>query len=98
MTDSDARESITRETLWLLFRTLLEEVELTTEEAVDAVYWEQGLSPEHVERIRQAIYELEYATEEYLAPFCEETESWADETERSPSWLRGERDEDSSDQ
>lgn len=88
MTDPETWESMTREVLWLVFRTLLEDVETTTEDAVDTVYWDHELSAEQVERLRQAVYDLEYAIEEYLASVGEETEPWADEGERSPSWRR----------
>lgn len=87
MADTDW-ESIVREATWPLFGALLEDVEMTTEEVVDALYWDHDPSPEQIERLRQAIYDLEYATEEYLASICDETEPWDDETDRSPSWSR----------
>lgn len=91
---TDAWESITRETVWLIFRTILEDVETTAEEASDTLYWDHDLSPEQIERLRQAIHDLEYATEEYLASVCEGTEPWTDERDRSPSWSRASDDDD----
>lgn len=87
MTESDDWERVGRETLHHALDCLLEDADATVEPVADAVYWDHDVSEEQVEAMRQLVFDLEYATEAYLARLCEGTESWDDEIERTPSRL-----------
>lgn len=83
---TDEYERIARETTLQVLNRLAEDAAITADETASTVYWDGDLSAEQVERMRQAIFDLQYATEEYLARFCADTEAWADTNERTPSW------------
>ena len=87
MTDSDDWERVGRETLHHSLDCLLEDADATVEQVADAVYWDHDVSEEQVEAMRQLVFDLEYATEAYLARLCDETESWDDDQERTTSRL-----------
>lgn len=84
---TDEWERIARQTLWQSLTRLGEDTSRTAEEVADTLYWGNDLAPEQVERMRQAAFDLRYATEEYLTRLCDETEPWGDDCdERTPSW------------
>lgn len=94
MTDPDDWEQVGRETLHCALSCLLEDTDATVEPVADALLWDHDVSAEEVEAMRQLVFDFEYATEEYLARLCEETEPWDDEQERSPSRLPAVSDEE----
>ena len=79
---ADEYERIARETTWQVVTRLAEDATVAAEEAASAVYWDDDLDAEQIERLRQVVFDLRYATEEYLARFCDETDPWSD----APSW------------
>ncbi|WP_162224378.1 type 2 periplasmic-binding domain-containing protein [Halorussus amylolyticus] len=85
-TDRTDWERIVRQTLWQSLSRLADDTQRTTEEVADSLYWGHDLDAEQVERMRQAVFDLQYATEEYLARLCADTEAWADNDDRTPSW------------
>jgi hypothetical protein len=87
MTDSEDWERVGRETLHLTLDCLLEDADATVEPVADALLWDHDVSEEQVEAMRQFAFDVEYVTEAYLARLCDETEAWAEETERTPSRL-----------
>lgn len=87
MTDPDDWERVGRETLHRALSCLLDDADATVEPVADAVYWDHDVSAEQVEAMRQLAFDLEYATEAYLARLCDETEPWGDDAERTPSRL-----------
>ena len=92
---SDEYERIARETTWQVVPRLAEDVSVAADETASAVYW-GDLDAEQIERFRQHLFDLRYATEEYLARFCDDAEPWGDAepwsdaessaTRRTPSW------------
>ncbi|MFC7082315.1 hypothetical protein [Halorussus caseinilyticus] len=82
---TDEYERIARETTWQVVTRLAEDATVAADETASAVYRDGDLSAEQVERMRQTVFDLRYATEEYLARFCAETDPWADDG-RTPSW------------
>jgi hypothetical protein len=100
---SDEYERIARETTWQVVTRLAEDVSVAADETASAVYW-GDLDAEQIERLRQHLFDLQYATEEYLARVCDDAEPWGDAesppagrapswrpTDERPPWLRGER-------
>lgn len=86
MTGDDPWEPVARETLWQALHCTHDDVGATIESVANTVYFDHDLDAEQVKRLRQAVADLEYVTEAYLAELCEETEPWPDEDDRAPSW------------
>lgn len=85
MTD-DNWEPVARETLWQALQATSTDVEATVESVASTVYFDRDLDAEQIDRMRQAVADLAYVTETYLAALCEETDPWPDEDDRAPSW------------
>jgi hypothetical protein len=98
MSDADPWEAIARMAFWKAFTCLLAEAEATADPIADTIYWGHDVDAEQVEAMRQAVFDLDYATEEVLARLCEETEPWSDDADRTPSWLPAEPSPDTDDE
>lgn len=86
MSDDEPWEPVARETLWQALHCTRDDVEATIESVSNTVYFDHDVDEEQIERMRQAVADLEYATEAYLAELCDETEPWSDDGNRTPSW------------
>lgn len=79
-------EGRARETLWQALHCTHDDIGAAIESVANTLYFDHDLDPEQVERMRQAVVDLEYVTETYLAELCEGTESRTDDSDRNPSW------------
>lgn len=84
--DAEAWEGIARETLWQVLTRFAADTELALDEVADTVYWRRDPDAEQVERLRQAVFDLRYLTEAYVARVSPDAEPWVDDAERTPSW------------
>ncbi|WP_128477993.1 hypothetical protein [Halorussus pelagicus] len=87
MTNTDDWEQVARRTVAHSLDCLLDDTASTIEPVADTVYWSHDVTPEQVDAMRQLAFELEYATEEYVARLCEETTPWDDDANRIVSRL-----------